>query len=156
MNVYAEILVGEARRRGIGVEVVDDEHGLFRLEHGGRTVTCRESLTELTSAIAFTLCDNKRLTHRFLKEAGLRVPRQERYSGDEEAARFMRACGSIVVKPVQGEQGRGITVDVTGPDELRAAIALARRHCGEVLLEEYVRGPATCASSSSATGLWPP
>jgi len=54
LNVYARILVDEARRRGIGVEVLDAGHGYFRLSLGGRTITCRESLSELTSAIAMS------------------------------------------------------------------------------------------------------
>ncbi|UCE30005.1 MAG: GNAT family N-acetyltransferase, partial [Burkholderiales bacterium] len=36
LNPYARIIVDEARRRGIGVEIIDAEGGLFRLEHGGR------------------------------------------------------------------------------------------------------------------------
>src|SRR5690606_9608128 len=76
LNVYARILVDEALRRGIGVEVIDAPHGFFRLSHGGRTVACRESLSELTTAVAMSRCDDKRVTRNLLTGAGLRMPDQ--------------------------------------------------------------------------------
>jgi GNAT-family acetyltransferase (TIGR03103 family) len=62
LNVYARIIVDEARRRGIGVEVQDAEAGYFTLTLGGRSVTCRESLSELTTAVAMSRCDDKSVT----------------------------------------------------------------------------------------------
>ncbi|MDC6641888.1 hypothetical protein OEZ79_27390, partial [Leclercia adecarboxylata] len=64
LNPYAKIIVDEARRRGIEIEVNDAEAGLFTLTQGGRRVRCRESLSDLTSAVSMTLCQDKRLTHR--------------------------------------------------------------------------------------------
>ncbi|MCW8891114.1 MAG: GNAT family N-acetyltransferase, partial [Sedimenticola sp.] len=54
LNVYAQIIVDEACRRGIAVDIVDASGGFFDLSLGGRTVSCRESLTELTSAVALS------------------------------------------------------------------------------------------------------
>ena len=76
LNVYARIIVDEARRRGIAVDVEDAAGGLFRLRFGGRAVACREALSELTSAVAMSRCDDKALTRRLLQRAGLRVPAQ--------------------------------------------------------------------------------
>ena len=50
LNPYAQIIIKEARRRGIYVEVLDAEGGYFELTFGGRRVVCRESLSELTTA----------------------------------------------------------------------------------------------------------
>lgn len=75
LNPYAKIIAVEARRRGIGVEILDAEWGEMRLTHGGRRITMRESLSELTSAVAMSRCDDKRVTRRVLAAAGLRVPR---------------------------------------------------------------------------------
>ena len=57
----------------IGVEVLDAEWGELRLWHGGRSIVTRESLSELTSAVAMSRCDDKRVTRRILEQAGLRV-----------------------------------------------------------------------------------
>lgn len=140
LNPYARMITDEARRRGIEVEVLDDERAYFRLTMGGRKVVCRESLSELTSAIAFCRCDDKRLTRRVLADAGLRVPAQQP-AGDESADReFVERHGRVVVKPARGEQGRGVAVDLRSPDEVVRAVQAAGAVCDEVLLEEYLEG----------------
>ncbi len=140
LNVYARIIADEALRRGIGVEVVDAEAGLLRLSHGGRTIHTRESLSELTNAVALSRCDDKRLTRRLLAEAGLRVPAGRLASRDERDRAFLEQVGEAVVKPSRGEQGRGITVGVRTERELNTAIELAERYCPDVLLEACVSG----------------
>ncbi|ACL55187.1 N-acetylglutaminylglutamine synthetase [Methylobacterium nodulans] len=140
LNPYAQIITNEARRRGITVEVVDEPTSLFRLSHGGRSFVCRESLSSATSAAAMTICDDKALTRRLLAGAGLRVPDQG-VATDEAAARaFLKKHGAVVVKPARGEQGRGIAVNLTTPEEVSAAVAEAKRVCDTVLLEEFVEG----------------
>jgi GNAT-family acetyltransferase (TIGR03103 family) len=140
LNPYARIITREAQRRGIGVNVLDAEAGFFELALGGRTVTCRESLSELTTSIAMSRCDDKAVTHRLLRKAGLRVPAQGRADTDEDATEFLDEYGSVVVKPARGEQGAGISVDVRSREALSEAVADARKHCETVLLEEYVAG----------------
>jgi GNAT-family acetyltransferase (TIGR03103 family) len=140
LNPYAQLIVDEARRRGIGVEVLDSENGFFKLSHGGREVICRESLTELTTAIAMSRCDDKAVTRKLLDKEGLRVPAQVAVSGDADIDAFLAENPRIVVKPARGEQGAGITVDVSDPAEVRTAVEAARAHCDKVLLEEFVTG----------------
>lgn len=140
LNPYATIIVNEARRRGIDVEVVDPEAGYFQLTFGGRSITCRESLSELTSAIAMSRCADKILTRRILQEANLSVPDQMVANGRKKNCAFLRQYQSIVVKPVTGEQGIGVSVGVRRVKEMESAIASAGRLGGRVLLEQYVEG----------------
>jgi GNAT-family acetyltransferase (TIGR03103 family) len=140
LNPYARIIVNEARRRGIHTEIVDAEGGLFRLNWGGRTIRCRESLSELTSAVALSICDDKRMTRRIVEAAGVRVP--ARLDADDPAAveAALERYGSLVVKPARGEQGQGVAVGLTTVDEVHHAVARARRLCPDVLIEEQVQG----------------
>ncbi len=140
LNPYARIIADEALRRGIDVRVVDAESGLVRLSHGGRTVTARESLSELTTAVAVARCDDKRLTRRLLADAGLRVPLGRLAGNADEDAAFLDRVHEAVVKPARGEQGQGITVGVRTPGELADAVELARRYCPDVLIEACVSG----------------
>ena len=142
LNPYARVIADEALRRGIRVEVTDAESGELRLSVGGRSVLTRESLSEFTSAVAMTRCDDKRVTRRLMERAGVRVPRGvEVADGDDAAARaLLAACGAVVVKPARGEQGKGITVGVHDDDALTRAVELAAAYCPDVLVEELVAG----------------
>ncbi|MCB0925391.1 MAG: GNAT family N-acetyltransferase, partial [Mycobacterium sp.] len=140
LNPYAKIVADEAMRRGIRVEVTDPQWGELKLTHGASVVHTRESLSELTSALAMARCDDKRVTRRVLSEAGLRVPRGITAGEEADNSEFLEQVGNVVVKPARGEQGRGITVGVHDPDTLRRAIAEARSHCPDVLIEEMVTG----------------
>lgn len=142
LNVYARIIVDEARRRGIGVEVLDAQGGYFRLSYGGRTVTCRESLSDLTTAIAMSLCDDKSATRRLMEKAGVPVPEQIKAGENDDKALsdFLEQCGQVVVKPVRGEQGRGVVVGIDTLDEMKDAIKAARSVSPEVIVEEFSPG----------------
>jgi GNAT-family acetyltransferase (TIGR03103 family) len=140
LNPYARIIADEAMRRGIWVEVLDAETGEMRLSHGGRSVIARESLSEYTSAVAMSRCDDKRLTRRIVAEAGITVPRGRLATFDEQDHAFLREVGDVVVKPTRGEQGKGITVGVDGTEEFDAALARAREQHPEVLIEQRAQG----------------
>ena len=122
------------------MRVDDAEGGLFTLTQGGRQIRCRESLSDLTTAVSMTLCQDKVLTHRALQHAGLRQPQQRLAGSAEENAAFLAEHGSLVVKPVDGEQGQGVAVDLRTADEVEEAIEAARHFDSRVLLESYHAG----------------
>ncbi|WP_044872710.1 N-acetylglutaminylglutamine synthetase [Pseudomonas sp. LFM046] len=140
LNPYARIIVDEALRRGIGVQVDDAEGGLFSLSLGGRHIRCRESLSDLTSAVSMTLCQDKQLTHRALARVGIRQPEQRPAGTDDDNAAFLVEHGSLVVKPVNGEQGQGVAVDLRSLDEVKTAIATAEHFDSRVILESCHQG----------------
>ncbi len=142
LNPYALIIAEEALRRGIRVEVTDAEWGEMRLTVGGRTVLTRESLSEFTTAVAMSRCDDMRVTRRIMRRAGVRVARGA-LAGDgqlDDARALLADVGAVVVKPARGEQGRGITVGVKDDAGLERAVAFALQFCPDVLVEELVEG----------------
>jgi len=120
--------------------VHDPELGELTLTYGGRSVHTFESLSELTSAVAFRRCDHKGLTRAVLERAGLAVPAGRVATFDDGDRAFLARWGDVVVKPARGEQGWGITVGVTDADGLDVALAEAQAVCPEVLLEQRVEG----------------
>jgi GNAT-family acetyltransferase (TIGR03103 family) len=140
MNPYARIIINEARRRGIGVEVIDAEGGLFELQSGGRTVRCRESLSELTSAVALSICDDKTVTRRIVGAAGVKVPEEVDATNREAVEAMLGRHGSLVVKPARGEQGRGVAVDLESMESVERAIAIAGAESDSVLVQSFHRG----------------
>jgi GNAT-family acetyltransferase (TIGR03103 family) len=139
-NPYARIIIDEARRRGIHVKADDVAGGFFTLTFGGRSIACRESLSDLTSAVAMSRCDDKAVTRRLLANAGLSVPAQRVAGTPEENAAFLAEHGAVVVKPARGEQGKGVAVDLRTAEEVERAIASAREFSNVVLLEEMAAG----------------
>ncbi len=140
LNPYAQIIVDEALRRGIHVDIIDADYGMFRLTYGGRSVRCRESLTDLTSAVTLSICDDKRMTRKLAEKAGVTVPDQLDLVEGADISAFLRSHESVVVKPSRGEQGQGIAVGVSNYDAVLAAIDRARKVCPDVLLEDCYIG----------------
>lgn len=141
LNPYARLIVDEARRRGVHVEITDAEGGFFRLSHGGRSVHCRESLSEMTSGVAMSICDDKAVTRRVVERAGLIVPEQMTADGNDDAlAAFLEKHGRVVVKPARGEQGRAVAVGLSELSQVQNAIKAAREVCDRVLIEACFEG----------------
>jgi len=140
INRYTRIIVDEALDRGIGVEIGDPALGELHLSFAGRSLTTFESLSELTSAVAFRRCDDKLLTRSVLEHAGLAVPAGRRATFDEADVEFLGEYRSIVAKPARGEQGWGVTVGITTVDELDEARQVAQNCWPVVLLEEQAVG----------------
>ena len=140
LNPYASILVEEAYKRGIDVQIDDACAGLFTLSHGGRRIRCRESLSDLTSAISMSLCQDKCLTHKVLNQAGLNVPSQQLAGSADDNLAFLEQHTRVVVKPVDGEQGNGVAVDLDSIEHVQLAIEAARAFDSRVLLESFHEG----------------
>jgi len=140
LNRYARVIVDEAMRRGIDVDVLDASAGELALVCNGRRVTTFESLSELTTAVAFRRCDHKVWTRQILERAGLRVAPGRVATGDDGDLAFLAEWKDIVVKPARGEGGQGLTVGVTEADALEGAISMAQAVCPEVLLEQRCEG----------------
>lgn len=139
-NPYARLIIDEALRRGIGVEVIDAEGGFFRLMYGGRSHVCRESLCDLTTAISMSICDDKRVTRRIVESSGVNVPQQVHADEPALVKKFLEEHDSVVVKPARGEQGKGVSVDLRNWKDIQQAIENARAICDEVIIEEFVEG----------------
>ncbi|TVQ80743.1 MAG: N-acetylglutaminylglutamine synthetase [Bradymonadales bacterium] len=140
LNAYAKIIVQEARRRGVVVKVSSAERSLFQLSFGGRHIHCQESLTEMTSAISYLYCADKSLTNRILQEHGLQVPDQIEVQTDQQVRDFVKKFSRVVVKPVDSEQGRGVSVDLRSFTQVKEAIQKARKFSQRVLVEEFREG----------------
>lgn len=122
------------------MEVIDARSGLFRLSYGGRAVRCRESLSEFTNAVALSICDDKRLSQRIVAANDVKVPAQLAENTPEGRAAFLEEYGSVVVKPVKGEQGNGITVGVDTVEWLERAVETAKAVCEDVVVEQFFPG----------------
>ncbi|MDQ6727145.1 MAG: hypothetical protein M3066_13400 [Actinomycetota bacterium] len=140
LNHYSQVIVDEALRRHIHVEVLDPSTGELALSSDGRRITTVESLSELTSAVAFRRCDHKAHTRRVFEREGLHIPPGRTATFDDEDVAFLGQWKDIVVKPARGEGGSGISVGVVDAEGLAAATTVARAVWPEVILEQRCEG----------------
>jgi len=130
-----------AQRRGIPSRRLTDDANLFQLGWGSRQKRLQATITGATNSIAVGIASDKHLTKTLLAQAGVPVPRGEVVTTSVAAQRVARRLGcSVVVKPLDANQGKGVTVDCATPDSVDRAFEHARRHGRRVIVEQYVRG----------------
>lgn len=114
---------------------------LVQLGHGRRQRRIWTAESDLTSAIAEGIAGDKDLTKRLLAAVGVPVPEGEVAESAAHAWEVAQEIGlPVVVKPRDGNHGRGVTLGLATQAEVEAAWMLARRHGREIVVERHVRG----------------
>ncbi len=133
-------IVAEARRRGIPVMRLD-EKSLVQLGWGRKQQRLRASITGRTSFIGVDTASDKDLTKTLLARSGVPVPRGVVVRTADEAVREARRLGGpVVVKPLDGNHGRGVTTNLTEEAEIRRAFEVAVEHSRRIVVEQFFRG----------------
>ena len=100
-------------------------------------------MTSATSAIAVDVASDKDLTTRLLGAAGLPVPQQDSVRTADQAVAVAERIGyPVVVKPLDGNHGRGVCLDLQSAEEVREAFGTAKVQSrrGWVIVESYITG----------------
>jgi cyanophycin synthetase len=133
-------LVRAAEERGIPWLRLNTQ-SLIQFGHGKYQQRIQATITGRTPHIAVELASDKEETNKILASLGLPVPRQELVTDAGGAVRAARKLGgAVVTKPYNGNHGRGITINISGEDEIRAGFEAAREHSRSVIVETYVGG----------------
>ncbi len=133
-------LVEEARRRRIPVRRLD-EQSLVLLGTGRWQKRLRASITGDTSHLAVVFASNKAMTKALLAREGVPVPHGAVVRDVEAAVQEASRLGfPVVVKPLNGNHGRGVSVDLQDAAEVRTGFGRAAQHSAQVLVEQYYRG----------------
>ena len=132
-------ILDECARRGIPTIKLDDSH--YQLGHGARQHRIQATLTSRTSAIGVETADDKVRTKELLRKAGVRTARGGTARHLDDALALAEDIGwPVVVKPREGNHGRGVTVGVANEMDLAAAFERAREIDRDVLVEEVLYG----------------
>ncbi len=150
------ILLAERRAFGPSTQAIVDEAAsrdipwirlneasLVQLGWGKYQQRVRATMTSKTSALAVDIAGDKDVTRRLLASAGLPVPRGELVLNEDDAVRAATAIGfPVVTKPLDGNHGRGVGLDLGSEEDVRTgfrrAVPEARR--GQVVVEGFVSG----------------
>lgn len=117
------------------------EGSLVQFGWGSKQRRIQAAETDQTSAIGEAIAQDKELTKKLLHAAGVPVPNGRPALNAEDAWKVATEIGgAVVVKPRDGNQGKGITVNISRREQIDAAYAAAAEISDEVMVERYLPG----------------
>ena len=133
-------IVEAARRRDIPWVRVNND-SLVQLGYGRNRKFIQAAMTSQTGGIAVEVAGDKELTKTMLEQADLPVPRGlVAETADEAIAAFSEIGGAVAVKPLDGHQGKGVSLNLTTEIEVLEAFRIAQAYGRDVLVEEMYAG----------------
>ncbi len=118
-----------------------NDGNLVQLGYGASQRRIWTAETDLTSAIAEGIAHDKDLTKSLLATCGVPVPEGQIVNSADEAWEAAEDIGlPVVVKPSDGNHGRGVSLDLKSREEVVAAFNVAEPEGSDVMVERYVRG----------------
>ncbi|OYT92707.1 MAG: cyanophycin synthetase [Burkholderiales bacterium PBB3] len=117
------------------------EGSMVRFGWGSKQRRIQAAEMDVTSAIAESIAQDKDLTKKLLAAAGVPVPTGRQVKDVEDAWEAAQEVGlPVVVKPQDGNQGKGITVNITTKEQLVAAYNTALTFRDDIMVERYLPG----------------
>ncbi|MBK7900718.1 MAG: cyanophycin synthetase [Azonexus sp.] len=133
-------IVAAAVARGIPYRRLT-QGSLVQFGWGSKQRRIQAAETDMSSAIAESIAQDKELTKHLLHAAGVAVPLGRPVTSAEDAwAAAQEIGGPVVVKPRDGNQGKGISVNIRTREEVMAAYETAIEFRDDILVERFLPG----------------
>lgn len=145
LELSTQILMKEAMKRGIKVDVIDRADNFISLKKDDHIEYVKQATkTSKDNYVTVLMMENKVVTKKILDENKIKVPKGDEFFSLDEAIRKAHKYvnKSIVVKPKSTNFGLGISIFKEGPklEEIEEAFKLAFEHDNTVLVEEFIKG----------------
>ncbi len=133
-------IVKEATLRGIP-HIRLNEDSYVQLGQGIHQRRIQATIIDNTSGLGIEIADDKARAKSLLASMGIPISKGGTVSTEEEAIEVASEIGyPVVVKPLIGNHGRGITINITEPDELLIAFKIAKKIYHTIIIEKYLKG----------------
>ena len=130
-----------ARNRNIPSYRIRNDIPLYQLGQGVNKKLVFESVNSDTSVFSTRFSSNKKATCDLLQVLNIPSPRNVITQTREEAIRVSNSFqGGIVIKPLDGKKGLGVSLNVCGETEISKAFMLANKYSRYVLVEQFLPG----------------
>jgi cyanophycin synthetase len=117
------------------------EGSMVQFGWGSKQKRIQAAETSATSAIAESIAQDKELTKKLLHAAGVSVPHGEVVTSADDAWRAAQAIGGpVVLKPKDGNQGKGVVANITSESQVRAAFEMTQTFGSKTIVERYLSG----------------
>ncbi|CUH48740.1 cyanophycin synthetase [Ruegeria atlantica] len=116
---------------------------LVQFGHGKYQKRIQATITSETKHISVEISCDKEDTHNLLNDLGLPVPQQRMVYSAREAAKAAGRIGfPVVVKPLDANHGRGVSINLKSESEVEAGFAEAKEHSRSraILVESFITG----------------
>ncbi len=134
-------IIKAAESKDIPYKRADESYSLFSLGWGKNRKMIWGPETSETSLIGTEIAQEKDICKDILYNHGLPVPRGEVANSQQEALDIAGYIGyPVVIKPVSGNHGDGVFVNLKNPDELAEAYSLSKEYGDYQLVEKYLKG----------------
>ena len=133
-------IIQAAEARNIPYRRLNTE-SLVLFGHGRKQRRIQAAETDRTSAIGEAIAQDKEMTRMLLRAVGVPMPYGRPVKDAEDA--WATACDigvPVVVKPQDGNQGRGVATNLTTREQIVAAYEAARKESESVLVEKFAPG----------------
>ncbi|SLN75774.1 Cyanophycin synthetase [Roseovarius gaetbuli] len=120
-----------------------NEGSLVQFGHGKYQKRIQATITSETKHIAVEISCDKEDTHNLLNDLGLPVPQQRIVYNAQQAVQAAHRIGfPVVVKPLDANHGRGVSINLTKDEDVEAGFAEAEAHSksAAILVESFVTG----------------
>ena len=133
-------IVAEAQSRGIPWLRLN-KYSLCQLGYGANQKRIQATVTSETSSIGVELAGDKEDTKYLLEQAEVEVPRGDIIRRERSLKEACEYVGfPLVIKPIDGNHGRGITVDINSYEEALEAFHIAKEISRAVIVEKFITG----------------
>src|SRR5436190_3588927 len=133
-------LVEEAESRGIPYIRLNDQ-SLVQLGYGVNQKRIQATTTVNTNMISVDIAGNKHATKKLLGDMGVPVPKGYRIRDINELEEKLEAVGyPVVIKPLDGNHGKGATVGIRSLEEARVAWERAKEYSRWIIVEQQLEG----------------
>lgn len=133
-------IVSEAVSRGIPYMRLN-KNSLIQLGYGVNQKRIQATMTCRTAAFAVELAGDKNATKEVLAEAGIPVPRGTIVYHADELKKVVLDLGyPVVVKPLDGNHGKGASINIRSMREAQKGFVEAQKYSRGVIVEQFIQG----------------
>ncbi|AGB40111.1 cyanophycin synthetase [Halobacteroides halobius DSM 5150] len=134
-------IVKEAKRKEIPVTRLGVDNSLIQLGYGRYSKLVEATIGETTSCVGVDISCDKAQTRKLLNDMGVLTPRGIVVTKLDEAVKFQAQLNRpVITKPVNGNQGTGVTLNLENSAAIKKGFKRAKKYSSKVLVEEYING----------------
>lgn len=142
-SISSDLIIGAAMELWYSSHEIVRKKNLFSLSDWGKNILFKNIDCGLNSALGFKISEDKELTYLLIGEQGLPVPKSKYVNQDGLLSITLESIGMkfpLVVKPIDGAHGDGVSIDIMDDDALKNALNIAFWHGTRAIVQNHVNG----------------